>query len=34
VLAWDLKLEPDQEQVVEFGYRVTWPGGKDIQYGR
>jgi uncharacterized protein (TIGR02231 family) len=34
VLAWDSKLEPDQEQVIEFGYRVTWPGAKQIIYGR
>lgn len=33
VLAWDLKLEPDEEKLVEFGYRATWPGAKRVQYG-
>ena len=34
VLAWEIKLEPDQEQVIEFGYRVTWPSSKQVVYGR
>lgn len=33
VLAWDLKLEPDEEKVIEFGYRASWPGAKRVQYG-
>jgi len=33
VLAWEMKLEPDQEQTIEFGYRVTWPANKRIVYG-
>ncbi len=32
VLAWDSTLQPDQEQVVEFGYRVSWPSGKNVVY--
>jgi uncharacterized protein (TIGR02231 family) len=32
VLAWDLTLEPDQEQAVDFGYRVVWPAAKAITY--
>jgi uncharacterized protein (TIGR02231 family) len=32
VLSWESKLEPDQEQVIEFGYRVTWPSAKQIIY--
>lgn len=32
VFAWDSRLEPDQEQVIEFGYRVTWPSAKSIIY--
>ncbi len=32
VLSWDLKLDPDQEQIVEFGYQVVWPGAKGIMY--
>jgi uncharacterized protein (TIGR02231 family) len=34
VLVWESKLEPDQEQIIEFGYRVSWPSGKSIVYGR
>jgi uncharacterized protein (TIGR02231 family) len=32
ILAWDLKLEPSEERLVEFGYRVTWPAAKRILY--
>jgi len=34
VLAWELKVEADQEVTIEHGYRVTWPAAKSIQYGR
>jgi uncharacterized protein (TIGR02231 family) len=34
VLAWEMSLQPDEEKVVEFGYRVTWPGAKRIMYGQ
>ena len=30
VLAWEMKLEPDEERLFEFGYRVTWPAAKRI----
>lgn len=33
VVAFDQKMEPDEERVLEFGYRVTWPGAKSIIYG-
>ena len=33
VLAWDMTLAPDEEKVIEFGYRATWPSAKRIQYG-
>ncbi|MGD9802643.1 MAG: mucoidy inhibitor MuiA family protein [Hyphomicrobiaceae bacterium] len=33
VLAWDQKIEADEEKVIEFGYRVTWPAAKKVQYG-
>jgi hypothetical protein len=29
-----MKLEPDEEKAIEFGYRVTWPAAKRIIYGR
>jgi uncharacterized protein (TIGR02231 family) len=34
LLAWDMELKPDEEKVVEFGYRVTWPAAKKINYGQ
>jgi uncharacterized protein (TIGR02231 family) len=34
VLAWEMELKPDEEKVVEFGYRVTWPGAKKVIYGQ
>jgi uncharacterized protein (TIGR02231 family) len=33
VLAWDQKIEANEEKVIEFGYRVTWPAAKKVQYG-
>jgi uncharacterized protein (TIGR02231 family) len=32
VLAWDLKIDADEEAVVDFGYRVVWPSAKTITY--
>jgi uncharacterized protein (TIGR02231 family) len=34
VLAWEMTLAPDEEKAVEFGYRVTWPAAKKVQYGQ
>ncbi len=34
VLAWDMKLGPDEERVIEFGYRTTWPAAKKVTYGQ
>ncbi|MDX2159008.1 MAG: mucoidy inhibitor MuiA family protein [Hyphomicrobiaceae bacterium] len=34
VMSWDSKLEPDEERVLELGYRVAWPSAKRVQYGR
>jgi uncharacterized protein (TIGR02231 family) len=33
VVAWEMKLEPDEEKVIEHGYRVTWPSAKKVIYG-
>ncbi|MBS0242314.1 MAG: mucoidy inhibitor MuiA family protein [Proteobacteria bacterium] len=33
VLAWDQKLDADEERTFEYGYRVTWPAAKKIHYG-
>ena len=33
VLAWEMKVAPDEEKVVEFGYRTTWPAAKKVTYG-
>lgn len=32
VIVWEGKLEPDQEQRIEFGYRVSWPSAKSVIY--
>jgi uncharacterized protein (TIGR02231 family) len=32
ILAWEMKLEPDEERLVDFGYRVSWPAAKRILY--
>ena len=32
VLAFESKLEPEEERVIEFGYRVIWPGARAIVY--
>lgn len=32
VLVWDARLEPDEEKVIEFGYRVIWPAAKSVTY--
>ena len=34
VLAWDATLAPDEERVIEFGYRATWPAAKNVVYGQ
>jgi uncharacterized protein (TIGR02231 family) len=34
LLAWDSELKADEERIIEFGYRVTWPAAKAIQFGR
>ena len=33
VLAFEWKLEPEEERVIEFGYRVSWPSAKSVVYG-
>ena len=32
VVSFESKLEPEAERVIEFGYRVTWPGTRPIIY--
>ncbi len=32
VLAFESKLEPEEERLIEFGYRVIWPGSRAITY--
>ena len=32
VIAFESKLDPEEERVIEFGYRVTWPGTRPIIY--
>ena len=33
VIAFDAKLEPDEEKTFDYGYRVSWPAAKSITYG-
>jgi uncharacterized protein (TIGR02231 family) len=32
IVVWESKLEPDQEQSIAFGYRVSWPSAKGVVY--
>jgi uncharacterized protein (TIGR02231 family) len=32
VLAWEDKLNADEERVIDFGYRVSWPAAKQIRF--
>jgi hypothetical protein len=34
LMAFDMDLKPDEERVLEFGYRITWPAAKRITYGQ
>ena len=34
ILAWDMTLAPDEERVIEFGYRTSWPAAKKVTYGQ
>lgn len=33
VIAFDAHLEPDEEKILEYGYRVSWPAAKSVVYG-
>ena len=33
VLSWEMRLEADEERTIDFGYRVSWPAAKALQYG-
>ena len=33
IIAFQAKLEPDEEKILEYGYRVSWPAAKSIVYG-
>ncbi len=34
VVGWDMQLAPGEERAFSFGYRVTWPSKRTIQYSR
>ena len=34
ILAFESKLEAEQERIIEFGYRIKWPGERPIIIGR
>ena len=33
VIAFAATLEPDEERMIEYGYRISWPASKSIVYG-
>jgi len=33
VIAFVARLEPDEEKIFEYGYRVSWPAAKSVVYG-
>jgi len=32
VVAWDLNVGPEDESIIDFGYRVSWPAAREIRY--
>ncbi len=32
VIAFESKLGPEEERLIEFGYRIIWPGARGIVY--
>lgn len=34
VISWELTIPPGAEEIIETGWRTTWPSEKAIQYGR
>ncbi len=34
VLSWESEIKPEEEIIIDFGYRVLWPAEKRIVYGR
>ena len=33
VMSFEQKLEADEEKVIDYGYRISWPGAKSITFG-
>ena len=33
IIAFKATLDPDEEKVLEYGYRISWPASKSIVYG-
>jgi uncharacterized protein (TIGR02231 family) len=33
VMSFEAKLEPDEEKVLDYGYKISWPAAKSIIYG-
>jgi len=33
IVAFDAKLDSDEEKILEYGYRISWPAAKSIVYG-
>ena len=33
VISFEAKLEPDEERILDYGYRISWPAAKSIIFG-
>jgi uncharacterized protein (TIGR02231 family) len=33
VYTWEMELKPEEERIVELGWKISWPGAKRLQYG-
>ncbi|MEQ1717367.1 MAG: mucoidy inhibitor MuiA family protein [Hyphomicrobium sp.] len=33
IMSYEAKLEPDEEKVFDYGYRISWPAAKSINFG-
>lgn len=34
VMSYEAKLEPDEEKILDYGYRISWPAAKKVIFGQ
>lgn len=34
IMSFEAKLEPDEEKILEYGYRISWPAAKKVIFGQ